>query len=341
MVDLKRNSVRMYDRGIPKVKFESVETELAISNLFETDRNIYEYFGLVLLRLGYRPEDDILIYNYDKDYNFFMCTANKNNTCQMWIDKVNHEIVLSKFNYVYGYECVPEERSEIGMKISLGRYIIRYEDGVTLTRYLSRDKAKFVVSVCDSILELELDRPNDVELKLFDENGRYAKYKLSKEDELIEYLSKEAIDKSLVDIYKDLCERYLGDVSRYPDFSLKQSVITEEGKEMVTDLIHLKNGKLENFGETDHNKMLDMTVFVDKDDNWSLYWPKCETVPVDFSMTSNDGIVTCTFSVDDEKYYIGDYIKDMINSDVKNATYEVVKTRRRVREIFGENKGSN
>lgn len=335
---VERNSVRMYDRGIPKVKFDSVETELAISNLFKTDRYIYEYFGLVLLRLGYTPNDDILIYNYDRDCNFFMCTANKNNTCQMWIDNDHHEIVVSKFNYVYGYECVPLERSEIGMIISLGRYVIKYADGVTLTRYLSRDRAKFIISVCDNILELVIDRPNDVLLKLFDEDGKYAKYRLNKEEQLIEYLSKSAINKNLVDIYIYLCENYIDDINKYPNFSLKKIIIDENGKEKVTNLIHLKNGKLEKYGETNS---LSGTIFVDKDDNWSYDIESESLLPVDFHISSQNGKMSCSFEFNEEEYDVYRYMQCAMNLDIDTAMEEVIKTRRKVKTIFNRNNDSN
>lgn len=335
MVDSEKVTVGMYYRGIPRIMFQNVEVKMCITHLFEINRDIYEYLGLLLLRLDYEPEDNILVYNYNKEDNSFMCSVNNMNERKIIIDKEKKEIVVIEHNYGYVYDCVPEERSELGIIISLGRYCIKYADGVIFTRYLSRDNAKFEVVVCDIKLELELDKPIDVKLRLFNENGKYAKYKLDKEEDVIEYLSKEAINKNLIDIYKDLSEIYLDDVSKYPNLLLKLSSMGEEEK--VTDLIHLRNGKFEKFGITDYG----MTIFVDKDDNWSYEIPKDESLPLNFSISSQKGKVNCMFSFDEEEYDIYKYMDSVINSDIDIAMDEVVKTRRMVKELFDKNKGSN
>lgn len=334
MVELKNEKTIMYGKGIPKVKFENTHTRMAISNMFQTDRNIYEYLGLVLLRLGYQSEDEILIHSYNKNSNYFMCTANKNNTCRMLIDKDNSEIIVEKHNYVYGYECIPEDRNEIGMKISLGRYVIKYADGVTITRYLSRDNAKYVVEVCDNKIELELDRPSDLELRMFDENGRYAKYELENEGQLIEYLTTIGPTKNIIELYQDL-HGYLDNIDRYPNFCLK-TFVNCYGDYVPTNLIQLKNGEFEQFEITEFNT----TIFIDRYNNWS-YKNLFKGGGIDFSMSSQDGKVDCGFTFNREDYHIYESLSYIIDLDVNRAIDKVSNVKRRVRTLFDNNKGSN
>ena len=328
MVELKRNVTRMRGRGIPGISFENEETKLGIANLYSDKQDIYEYLALILLRFEFEPEDMIFICNYDKEDNSFDCVRNKEFVCRLYIDKDNNEIVQSKYNEEYGYKCIPEERSELGMIMSLYRYVCKYADGTVFTRYLSRDSAKFVVEVCEYRLELEVDKPLYIKLRLFDEDGKYAKYRLFNEEELVKYLSSSAMDKQIIDVYKDLFQYYLDDVSKYPNFHLREYILGEEEK--LTDLIHLKNGELEKFGMTDYG----MTVFLDKDNNWTYEVSKDDAVPVDFSMSSCDGRVSCSFSFDEEDTSIKKYMNNEFNSEVETALDEVRDIKRLVRTMF-------
>ena len=44
----------------------------------------------------------------------------------MCIDKDNNEIIVNKNNMTYGYKCINRENSELGMIITLDRYIYNY-----------------------------------------------------------------------------------------------------------------------------------------------------------------------------------------------------------------------
>ena len=48
MFDLKNNVVRRYDRTIPIVNFDNEQFELELINLIDTDRDIYQYMGLLI-----------------------------------------------------------------------------------------------------------------------------------------------------------------------------------------------------------------------------------------------------------------------------------------------------
>ena len=77
-----------------------------------------------------------------------------------------------------------------------------------------------------------------------------------------------------------------------------------------------------------------MTVFLDKDNNWSYEVSKCDTVPVDFSMSSCDGKVSCSFSFDEEDNSIKKYINNEFDLEVETAIDEVRDIKRLVRTIF-------
>ena len=327
MVDLKSNVTRMRGRGIPGISFENEETKLGIANLY-SDNDIYEYLALILLRFEFEPEDMIFICNYNKEDNSFDCVRDNVLVCRLCIDKDNNEIIVSKYNEEYGYKCIDEERSELGMIIMLDRYVYMCPDGTVYTRYYSRDYAKFVVEDCGYRLELQVDKPKDIKLDLFDEDGKYAKYRLDNEIHIMEYLMEYAIYQDITNVYKSLSIHYLDDVSIYPNFYLRKY---KTGKnEKLVDLVHLKNGELEKFGMTD----FDMTIFLDKDNNWSYEVSKCDAVPVDFSMSSCDGRVSCSFSFVDKDTNINKYIGEQFDSEVDSAMEDVRDIKRLVRTIF-------
>lgn len=334
MFDLKNNSVRMFDTTIPKVEFESTNIMFELSEIFNTDKNMYYYMGLVLLRLGFKTEDKLFLCNYNKDDCSFDCVVNEDDLYKIRIDKELKEIVVKTLNNEFGYLCEEQSFSEIGMRISLCRYNISYLDKINFTRYLSRKDMKFRVESSDYVLELELEKTKDLELPLF-ENGVYAKYKLENEYELISYILGLNFNEDICDIYKKMCELYIGDVNKYPKFMLRKSKKVN-GNFKVTDMILLKNGELEQFCITSY----DRTFFIDKDDNWSYEMPIEGALPVSFLMTYCDGKKTCVFSSEEDDCLM-DYINGNIMKDIEISTNEISYTRRRILEVFGNNRGSN
>lgn len=342
MVDFKENNVGRYIKSIPLVKFNSMDHRMAIANLFDTKRDISEYLGLVLLRLRFKADDTIVISNYDRKKYSFDCVVNERDYYNIRFENIKSsegfmKIVVSRFNTELAYECIPTERTELGMKVSLSGYSVKYPEGKVFTRCLSETNAIFKVELDNYVLELELQKPDDIELPLFDSNGRYSKYRLGYEEEIFQYLGSLEYQFSIVDIYKKIVESYLGDLSKYPKFSLKVSQLNNSGELVVTDLILLKNGNLEKFGMT----VCDKTVFIDKDDNWSFEVSKDEAVPVSFAVSYLNGNVNCSFSAS-EDVDIDDYTKSCLRYDFNLAQREIIEVKRRVRELFNKNnKGSN
>ena len=338
MLDVKSMTEKKYDRSIPKISFENEGIILELLDLIKNDMSIYQYMGLLLLNLGFETEDNIFLCNYDKNDNSFDCMLNNNERYRIKFNFDNNQIDVTIHNNVYGYECEKIERSELGMRVSLGSYTYEYADGTGFTRYLSRGKAKFVSSVCDYVFELEIFKPDDIVLPLFDENGCYAKYRLDNEDNLTKYLCSFVVfDNSIIDIYKKLCEVYIDDVSRYPDFSLKMSTPDEDGNLKIIDLIHLKYGELEEIAVTKDER----TIFLDKYNNWSFEAPAEDLLPVNFSMTSKNGKVSCVFSAMEDYDLAKQYLPDGLENDMDIANEEVIKIRRKVREVFNKNGDKN
>ena len=192
----------------------------------------------------------------------------------------------------------------------------------------------FRVELSDYILELELGKPDYLNLPLF-ENGCYAKYKLDNEEELMKYLCGLEEPVSILDIYKEICNTYIDDVKEYPKFSLKRIKIMDDGNLKTTDLISLNNGNLDRFGMTVNG----ITVFLDSDDNWLFEMSADNVMPVSFSMSSLRGKINCTLSFD-EKYDLKKYTEQVITSDIDVAFGEVERVKKRVRELFNNVRGS-
>ena len=303
MVDLKKCIVGRYTKSVPMVEFDSTDFKLAMINLFDTNIYINEYLGLILLKLGYDAEDKVLLCNYDSKNCSFDCILNGIDIARIKLINIglndeNIEIILSKFNTEFGYECIPSQQNETGMKISLSRYSVKYPEGRKYTRCLSLDSAKFIIEFGEYKLELKLDKPKDVQLPLFDERGNYTKYKLESEEEIFNYFGNLTFPISIVDVYKEISSKFLGDVSKYPKFSLKLSKIDKDGEYKITDFIDLSYGNFEKIGMTTSEGYI---ICLDKDDNWRVELPSCKTNPSHFTMISDNGKIACTFNFDDNR----------------------------------------
>lgn len=325
MLNLNNNCVRKYDRTVPNVEFDSNDSELELSKIFNVNINFNYYFGLVLLRLGIEPEDRIMISNYEKNDCSFDCIINNIGSCRIRIERNsnNMEIIVNRDNLELGYVCEKSEVSEVGMRISLGRYIFRYPDGSIFTRYLSRKNAKFVIWQDDSILELELERPTDIELPLYDDNGCYAKYRIDNEQDIIEYLLSLDCNNELENVYFEINRMYITDISMYPYFVLRRYKKNKDDIFKIVDLISFKNGNLDKFGKTfDENY-----IYVDSKDNWSFEIPSKGTFPVDFSISKQDGRVICSFSCNEE-CNVESYMNKVLASDIETAYEAKLKIRK-------------
>lgn len=335
-----------YNRTIPTVNFDSKELELFMMDFMLENLGKYgdvnEYLGLVMLRLGFKPEDKILlkdVYRNDNK-NSFRCVVNQEDYYDIKFENVGNKklhtrITLIDYNEDVTYECFPLNVSELGVRIIPVKEEVMFADGVSYTRELSNDRAKFELVFEDYKFALELVKPKELELPMYDSNGNYSRYRLDNEDKLRNYLLDffPILTKGdIVDLYKKVCQISLGsDVSKYPELSLKFTFFDK-----VTDLVHLKNGELERFGIT--LPKMGRTLFLNKDGSWS------------YEINDREGLFNIIMNVDGNKtnYNISiennsdvDMISEIIQSDTEEARRGIVRVREQVREVFNKKNGSN
>ena len=323
----KKKSEIRFDKTMPKVYFETIETELVLRGLFGVDKNIYQHLGVIFLGIGFNPEDKVVLSNYNKEDMSFDCILNDEEFYHMRFNKDLMSIVINNNNYIYEYECIPLEYSELSKRVSLLNWSVMDSSGMIFSRYLSMDRIKFMIEIDSYCLELILDKPKDLHLSLFDDNGCHNKYRLDNEEELMNYLiSLKNSNKSIVDIYKDLC-LFLGDVSIYPEFILR---IKDKFNDKITNLIHLNYGNLEKFGITNDSTR----VFLDKDDNWSIELAASERCPFNFCMSNNEGRETYCFSPINNSVRLREYTNYGIGKDIDTAYDELCEVKIIVKKLF-------
>lgn len=330
MFELNKKISKVYDRSIPDVSFYDDGVLWNIVGLINTEHNIYQYMGLLMLRLGFKPEDKLVFMNYSVSDNSFDCILNKDgryHSYRIQFKNKDKQIVMSHNNMIYGYVCEELPFGELGMRVSLGSYTYEYADGMVFTRDLSKEKAKFSVSMCGRMIELEFGKPNDVNVPMFDDNGLYAKYRLECEDELSKYItSLSNFNKQAIDIYSELCQSYFGDISNYPEFILRVSDIDQDE---VSNLIYLRYGELEKILITNDKAR----VFLDKDSNSYVELLTSGEYPVKFCMSCKDSIETYSFSPL-ATTRLKDYTSNGISKDIDLAYDQLLDVNIKVRRLF-------
>lgn len=313
-------------RSFPYVNFTNCnQLELKLMDWLGNDRLINESMGLVLLRLHLLRDDDNLIEirDYNSDDNSFKCIINERYIYDIRIDNLDDknkdkEIVVNSDDIQYTYICEGVRNIELGMRIRLSSYKKDYLYGlVKLTHYLSRDYTMFDIDYMGYSLKFNVIKPNDMVLPIFDEDGKYARYKLENEEGLVLYLVNLIPPFNLVDVYNNICEiSLLDDISKYREVYLEVSK-----KDKVIDLIHFMNGELERFGITYSDER---SLFLNKDDSWEYYYSDMDTMN-GFSMNVIDCKVNYNICVDRDygHFRIGELIKD--NMEYANMEIENVK----------------
>lgn len=332
-----------YSRIVPKVSFSSKELELYMYNFMKDNminaKGVNGYLGLVMLRLGFRVEDKILLSNFSNDNKegFFQCRVNDEMNYLIRFENVGNKkkhtkISLVYFNKLITYECFPLDFSELGVRIIPVLESIKYADGIRYQREYSRENAKYIVECLDYRIELDVVKPKDMELPMYDKTGSYSRYRIDNEDKFLDYFSdfyNVWYEKNIVKVYKNICELSLGDdLSKYGMVSLK---CFNNGK--LTDLIELKNGELENFGVT--LPKMGRTLFLNKDGRYSIicnnelfgYMMNFDGDRINYNISMNNG-------VDDS------LVSEMVKDDMIEVKSEIENVKKLVRKIFDNNKDS-
>lgn len=214
---------------------------------------------------------------------------------------------------------------EIGVKVSLSKCLFRDLDNKCFVRYLSDKDIKFVVFTDDCVFELLIEKPDDIKLPIYDSNGRDAKYCLDNEMEIFRYLGSLNKETKIIDMYTTLCNEYLGDINKYPLFSLNISRL-----DSASDMLVLKKGLFEQAVITTDDGHV---VYVDKEDNWRVKISACANNPVSFTLQSSNKGISCNFSCSNSMM-IRDYINKPIGVDISIATSEVRSVKRKIKSII-------
>lgn len=331
MVDgIKRSIIK----SIPIVTFDSVDTQITLTSLFVTDRNIYEHLGLVLLRLDFKASDIICFSNYNREKNTFDCIVNDKEVCTIGFEKIDQnkefmKIIMNKGNIQLEYDCIPADRTELGFKIIQSKYIVKLLDERKFIRYLSSDFAKFGLCSDDYLFELEFVRPNDFQLPIFDSNGRYSKYKLEHEEEIFRFLGTLKFPVSIIDVYEQFLKMGIVHIDRYQKVSFKL-YRKENDSYKLNDIIELSDGEIAEIKTT--YEMDNSSIYIEGSGNYLYKISRDATVPVDFEMSYMNGSISCNLFCDSE-YDLENYMNKNVKSDIYVATEEIEKVRKRMRTL--------
>ena len=124
--------------------------------------------------------------------------------------------------------------------------------------------AYFTVASGDYILTITVKTPDSI-------GYCFDMYRLNNESQLQEYLSNISLPTDISELYKQVRDISLGDVSDYPEISFQVKKIGNDDKEdILTDSIILRDGKIQTFTRTVDGR----TVTIDKKGNWTFKSPK-------------------------------------------------------------------
>ena len=334
---LSKSYYKKSGRSIPTVILNDCnDLELMINSWFGQGISPWKVIGLLMYKLQILSDKDsvVEIYNYNKESNTFSCIVDKVKIYEIKFNNINlkginPEIEVRLLNKKEVFECIDTLGVELGMIVQKKSYSI-YRDGICYTRYLSRDNAKYMFDNGEYLLELDVFKPYDEIIPLFDELGCYAKYKLDNEEDLVNYMEGLRYPASIIDIYKDICNiSLLDDIGKYPMIILKLKRKSFTNEDKVISLIHLENGNLIEFGMQIVGT--DKIVFIDKDGKWSYENNVNDSL---VRISSSDKYNNITYYID-AKYNVDlSKIKLMFEDNIDNAYRDIDDTKVLVRKLF-------
>ena len=115
-------------------------------------------------------------------------------------------------------------------------------------RYLSDNILQYIIEENGYTLRIKVVKPNDLKSYQLECNSSHSNFELINESELFQYLMNLKFPISIIKVYNEICKISLGDIKRYPDFSLKFTKYNKLNRcDETLDLLHLINGNLEEF----------------------------------------------------------------------------------------------
>ena len=298
-------SVFNRNRNKPKVIINDIELKNEIGRWLGVNRNIINVFSKLLLNVGFKVEDEIVLYKYfyrEDDYLSFSYIVNGMNPYKKNVimleygreDKkprisVNTGSKNNRSKIVYEVDRELDSYKIISKSLEDKRY------GMVNRRYFE-DRVLFFLEKNDYELSLCVDSPDC---------GIYYGniYNLNNEKELIKYLCSLTFPVKIDEVYKKICDISLGDVNEYSFVSLKVTKYDSiDGLDEVIDEITLRNGVLEDFIITRNNK----TIRIDGNDNYWIYEKKMD-----------NGTLLVSYNRDDDEYIQGIIYDDRLRDEDK------------------------
>lgn len=330
MLDIKEIFNNMKKREVPKITFESKYMEEWVSRWLlgrvAKTSEVSEKFGVILMRLGFSSEDEIILCNYNEELSTFQYIVNGKGpyygdsiSLYDYFSEENPEIYISRGSTRYQYECFRDANGEIIPNFTLVSYDVQFSNDILYHRILSLENACYVIKSGAYSLEFLIGKPLNLENK--------GAFKLVNEDKLVEYLSSLVFPIKIDEVYKRICDISLGDISKYPLLSIEVTKYNlNVSGSVITDLILLRDGELVRFGMTKDEK----TIIVDANGSWE--YDTLEST-VSFSVTDTDDNIGLNLRAK-TKGNIDDYTTDSAYNDMTTARKEVDLVRRKVSETF-------
>lgn len=291
-------------------------------------------FGIVLRDIGFKPEDTVYLYdienkvelNFCYSLNDGICDPNKK-ICLRFGNMFEYppRVIVSDTKNEMVYQCVRTNPEVDGIWFDINSYQKKISSKLSYSRSYCQWGSYFIV----------INRNNKLTFSVSDIDRTISGslHRLDNEEELEKYLTSLTFPVQIDEVYKKICEITLLNPSEYGSFCLEVSKLENSGTKIIsTDVVLLKDGNLEKFGMTVNNK----TVFLDNKGNWSYKISGNETIPVDFSMTSESENVSCSFSMNDG-YTLEDYTDTFFQYDINAAREEVENMKKRSRVMLTKN----
>ena len=324
-------SVFNRDRKKPRVIINDKELEKEIGRWLGIKKHISNVFSKLLLNVGFKVDDEIVLYKYfyrEDEYLSFSyivngCNPYKKNIIMLEYCKedMKPRVIVYTGSKNTRSKIVYEVDKELDKYRVVSKSIEDKRYGMLNRRYLD-DRALFFVEKDNYELCLYVSNPND---KI---DGTY---KLKNEKELFSYLNSLVFPIDIDLVYKKICEISLGDINVYPEFSLRVNKYDNiDGLDEVVDEITLKNGELEDFIITKDGK----TIRIFGNDYGWFYEKKLDdrTLFVSYNDVDNSFIKKIIYEngIDSRDKSLCDNLDEVKNIAIK----DVEDTKKLVRSII-------
>jgi len=290
----------------PIVMFSDITVEQIVSYWLDINIDfVSSYLGIILNKLGFNSDDNVYVYGYTKDsYLLFKVNNEEYFKILMSSKRLNNGYNPVVYYEEYGYECIIDKYGRFDISFVKMGY-----DNQDVTRLIENGSSYEDINVSKD--------GKDIEFRISRiGNG------LKDKDEILKYLNGLGSSDSVLDIYKNIYERYLNrDISGYPLIDLR-IIIDNEIKEMIV----LADGKLVNLLVNNNGRMISC-------DNTGYWSCESDSSLVDFSVTKSNGIIDFSSKVR-PKGNIEDYSLELASHDINIAKKEITNVKRLVKRMF-------